>query len=94
MDAFTSIARKESPAGLLRGLGPTVLTNAPFSALYYMFYKRLQTQLKKVVAAPAGGLVSSITPKTNPWLPGHCKLRTLHVCAAGHQNSNLHLPMR
>jgi len=48
VDAFTSIARKESPAGLFRGLGPTVLTNAPFSALYYMFYKQLQTRLTKV----------------------------------------------
>ena len=48
VDAFKSIARKESPAGLFRGLGPTVLTNAPFSALYYMFYKQLQTRLSKV----------------------------------------------
>ena len=48
VDAFRSIARKESPAGLFRGLGPTVLTNAPFSALYYMFYKQLQTRLTKV----------------------------------------------
>ena len=45
MDAF---ARKESLSGLFRGLGPTVLTNAPFSALYYMFYKQLQTRLTKV----------------------------------------------
>ena len=48
LDAFRSIARKETPAGLFRGLGPTVLTNAPFSALYYMFYKQLQTRLTKV----------------------------------------------
>ena len=48
MDAFRSIARQESPAGLFRGLGPTVLTNAPFSALYYMFYRQMQTRLSKV----------------------------------------------
>jgi len=52
VDAFRSIARKESPAGLFRGLGPTVLTNAPFSALYYMFYKQLQTRLTKVDILP------------------------------------------
>ena len=46
--AFTSIARTERLPGLFRGLGPTLLTNAPFSALYYLFYKELQTRLARV----------------------------------------------
>jgi solute carrier family 25 protein 38 len=44
-DALATIARSEGPRGLYRGLGPTVLTNAPFSALYYMFYTRLKSAL-------------------------------------------------
>lgn len=36
LHALTSVARAEGVAGLFRGLGPTVLTNAPFSALYYV----------------------------------------------------------
>lgn len=43
--ALATIARTEGPAQLFRGLGPTVMTNAPFSALYYMFYTRLREGL-------------------------------------------------
>lgn len=43
--ALKSIAQSEGLAGLYRGLGPTVLSNAPFSALYYTFYTRLQAKL-------------------------------------------------
>lgn len=43
--ALKSIAKSEGVAGLYRGLGPTVLSNAPFSALYYTFYTRLQSRL-------------------------------------------------
>jgi hypothetical protein len=42
LHALRSIARVEGVAGLYRGLAPTMLSNAPFSALYYMFYTRLQ----------------------------------------------------
>lgn len=40
--------RTEGPRGLFWGVVPTVATNAPFSALYYMFYKHLQSQFTKV----------------------------------------------
>ncbi|MEW5310130.1 MAG: hypothetical protein WDW38_001957 [Sanguina aurantia] len=40
--ALQSIWRKEGMSGLFKGLGPTVLTNAPFSAMYYMFYRQLK----------------------------------------------------
>lgn len=46
--ALTEIARTERLRGLFRGLGPTVLTNAPFSALYYLFYTRLKDRLAQV----------------------------------------------
>lgn len=41
-----SIAKKEGMAGLFRGLGPTVVANAPFSALYYLFYSRTKEYLE------------------------------------------------
>lgn len=66
VDAFTSIARTERLPGLFRGLGPTLLTNAPFSALYYMFYKELQTRLTRV-----RGLNPS-KPSPQHALPQHC----------------------
>jgi hypothetical protein len=47
-DALLTIVRTEGPRGLFRGVVPTVATNAPFSALYYMFYKNLQSQFTKV----------------------------------------------
>jgi solute carrier family 25 protein 38 len=40
--ALSTIAAQEGPRGLFRGLGPTVLANAPFSALYYMFYTKIK----------------------------------------------------
>ncbi|KAK9864781.1 hypothetical protein WJX84_009508 [Apatococcus fuscideae] len=43
--ALKHIARTERLKGLFRGLGPTVLTNAPFSALYYLFFTRLKDRL-------------------------------------------------
>lgn len=43
--ALATIARTEGPSGLFRGLMPTVLTNAPFSALYYMIYTKLKVSL-------------------------------------------------
>jgi solute carrier family 25, member 38 len=46
--ALSTIAREEGLRGLYRGLGPTILANAPFSALYYTFYTRLQERLRQV----------------------------------------------
>lgn len=43
--ALVTIASSEGPRGLFRGLWPTVLTNAPFSALYYMLYTKLKGTL-------------------------------------------------
>ena len=45
--ALSTIVRAEGPRGLFRGVVPTVATNAPFSALYYLFYKQLQGRLAK-----------------------------------------------
>lgn len=49
--ALATIASTEGPRGLFRGLWPTVLTNAPFSALYYMLY----TQLKGAIGGSQAG---------------------------------------
>lgn len=46
LHALATIAHQEGLKGLYRGLGPTVLSNAPFSALYYTFYTQLQEKLK------------------------------------------------
>jgi len=43
--AVRQIYTAEGARGLFRGLGPTILTNAPFSGLYYMFYTQLQGSL-------------------------------------------------
>ena len=47
-----SIAQQEGLAGIYRGIGPTILTNAPFSALYYMFYTGLKQRLQSVRPKP------------------------------------------
>ena len=44
--ALSTLAQMEGLRGMYRGLGPTVLANVPFSALYYLFYTRLQDRLK------------------------------------------------
>eukprot|EP00798_Chlamydomonas_sp_ICE-L_P010616 gene10616-12289_t len=43
--ALHTIATTEGLRGLFGGLLPSILANAPFSALYYMFYTRLQSSL-------------------------------------------------
>lgn len=44
LGALRTIMKAEGVAGLFGGLGPTVLSNAPFAGLYYMFYTRLQAR--------------------------------------------------
>ena len=51
--ALVTIGQTEGIRGLYRGLGPTVLANAPFSALYYMFYTRLQNKLREEGTLPS-----------------------------------------
>ena len=51
LDALVTIARTERVQGLYRGLGPTILANAPFSALYYMFYNNMRSALSQVCFA-------------------------------------------
>lgn len=46
MHALSSIWRTEGLRGMYAGLGPTALSQAPFSALYYMFYTRLQVRCR------------------------------------------------
>mmetsp|Transcript_6365 Transcript_6365/g.19244 ORF Transcript_6365/g.19244 Transcript_6365/m.19244 type:complete len:315 (+) Transcript_6365:115-1059(+) len=40
--AFTTIMRKEGLSGLFAGVLPTVARDAPYSALYYLFYLQLR----------------------------------------------------
>jgi len=42
LHALSEIWRTEGLRGMYRGIGPTALSQAPFSALYYLFYTRLQ----------------------------------------------------
>eukprot|EP00210_Caulerpa_lentillifera_P004486 g4280.t1 len=42
LNAAFTIAKKEGLRGLFRGVVPTFLSNAPFSALHYMIYRRMQ----------------------------------------------------
>ena len=53
--AMRSIVRSEGVPGLFRGLGPTILSGAPFAGVYYLLYTRLQVReggcLRKVVMA-------------------------------------------
>jgi hypothetical protein len=53
--ALATIARVEGPRALFRGMGPTVLTNAPFSALYFMLYTKLKHSLEAATAASSMG---------------------------------------
>ncbi|KAF8056445.1 Slc25a38 [Scenedesmus sp. PABB004] len=53
--ALAAIAAAEGPGGLFRGLVPTVLTNAPFSAIYYMLYTKLKSRLSAAAAEAGGG---------------------------------------
>ena len=46
--ALRTIAASEGASGLMRGFWPTVLSNAPFSALYYMLYSDLRRRFQKV----------------------------------------------
>ena len=39
---LSSIVQQRGVRGLFRGVGPTLLSNAPFSAVYYVFYTQLQ----------------------------------------------------
>jgi solute carrier family 25 protein 38 len=48
LSALSTIARTEGAGGLFRGLGLTILTNAPYSAFYYLFYTSLQERMKQV----------------------------------------------
>lgn len=64
--ALATIAQQEGPRGLFRGLWPTVLTNAPFSALYYMLY----TKLKVVMADSAVG--DGLPPTAVNFVSGVC----------------------
>lgn len=57
--ALATIARTEGPSGLFRGLLPTVLTNAPFSALYYMIYTKLKVALSSWQSSSSGNGNSS-----------------------------------
>eukprot|EP00890_Picochlorum_soloecismus_P006034 jgi/Picsp_1/6431/NSC_03779-R1_solute carrier family 25 member 38 len=45
--ALRTIAKQEGIRGMYKGLGPTILSNAPFSAIYYLFYTRLQSRLSQ-----------------------------------------------
>ncbi len=44
LHALGEIWRTEGLRGMYRGIGPTALSQAPFSALYYMFYTQLQAR--------------------------------------------------
>lgn len=61
-----SVASSEGIRGLYRGLGPTVLANAPYSALYYIFYTQLQSKLSApdrptVVVNGSSSLIAAIS---------------------------------
>ena len=48
VQAMARVGRSEGPLALYRGLGASILSSAPFSALYYLFYTRLQRRLGEV----------------------------------------------
>lgn len=45
--ALTTIFRTEGARGLYVGLVPTISSNVPFSAIYYLLYTRLQKRAKR-----------------------------------------------
>ena len=45
---MVGIAKREGAVGFFRGLGPTIVTNAPYSAFYYLFYTSLKERLQQV----------------------------------------------
>jgi solute carrier family 25 protein 38 len=51
-DALQTIFRKEGARGLYVGLVPTIASNVPFSAIYYMLYTRLQSRLQQEESLP------------------------------------------
>ena len=48
LHALGTIMRTEGLAGLFRGIGPTIVTNAPYSAFYYLLYTSLQQRMQQV----------------------------------------------
>eukprot|EP00798_Chlamydomonas_sp_ICE-L_P024144 gene24144-9730_t len=102
--ALYSIATTEGVRGLFKGLVPTVITNAPFSALYYMFYTHLKRQfadssspkaatnfVSGTVAAHPGHPYSTPTPLRDPYsTPGTPTGPLQHP---GHPTGPLH-PLR
>lgn len=46
-DALQTIFRAEGVRGLYVGLVPTIASNVPFSAIYYMLYTRIQARLQQ-----------------------------------------------
>lgn len=61
LHALQTIFKTEGMKGLYRGLTPTILSNAPFSAFYYLFYTRLQTRLQENDLSPMITNLSSST---------------------------------
>lgn len=55
--ALKTIAALEGASGLMRGFWPTVLSNAPFSAIYYMLYSDLRQRFQKVIVIDNAGPV-------------------------------------
>ena len=45
---MVGIAKRDGAVGFFRGLGPTIVTNAPYSAFYYLFYTSLKERLQQV----------------------------------------------
>lgn len=56
--AMRSIVRSEGVPGLFRGLGPTILSGAPFAGVYYLLYTRLQVREGVFVRACSSSVVN------------------------------------
>ena len=59
--ALRTIAASEGASGLMRGFWPTVLSNAPFSAIYYMLYSDLRQRFHKVLLT---NIAEHVQPQT------------------------------